>query len=110
MIDELIDIVKDPEVEPRTKVMAVNALLKGDQVEYEKDHPRQADHAEVGAKAQDNGTGVVAGLTELFARVDEQLRAAGPPTKSKASRSLPLGLKELPQGDGGGPGQRPADG
>lgn len=42
LVQELVGIVLDPEVKGVTKTMAYQALLKGDQQQYERDHPEEA--------------------------------------------------------------------
>lgn len=42
LVDELVSIMVDPEIPAVPKVMAYNALIKGDAVQHERDHPREA--------------------------------------------------------------------
>jgi hypothetical protein len=37
LVDELIELIEDPEASPMAKIFAFNALVKGDQLQHEKD-------------------------------------------------------------------------
>lgn len=72
LVDEMIAIVEDPEAKTFDKVAAYNALLKGDQAQYERDQPEQAAKAKGGINVNNSNEVTVVDLGELFRRVDEQ--------------------------------------
>jgi hypothetical protein len=37
LVDELVELIEDPEASPMAKIFAFNALLKGDQIQHERD-------------------------------------------------------------------------
>ena len=72
LVDEMIGIVEDPEAKTFDKVAAYNALLKGDQAQFERDQPEQAAKAKGGVNVNNTNEVTVVDLGELFRRVDEQ--------------------------------------
>ena len=72
LVDEMIGIVEDPEAKTFDKVAAYNALLKGDQAQFERDQPEQAAKAKGGVRIDNTNEVTVVDLGELFRRVDEQ--------------------------------------
>ena len=74
LVDEMIAIVEDPEAKTFDKVAAYNALLKGDQAQFERDQPEQAAKAKGGINVNNSNEVTVVDLGELFRRVDEQRR------------------------------------
>lgn len=50
LVDELVGIIENPEVAEVPKVMAYNALTKGDQVQFERDNPDKAARAKAAAQ------------------------------------------------------------
>jgi hypothetical protein len=77
MIDELIDLVHQPDVEPHVKVGAARTLIQGDQVQYERDHPEAAARNGGAVATAVVNVGVVANLGAVFARINEQLGVIG---------------------------------
>jgi hypothetical protein len=75
VIDELIAIVKDPEVKPISKVMACNVLTKADQIQYERDHPElygKAGAVNVNVNNQANMAITAAEISELLSKAEAQ--------------------------------------
>lgn len=93
LVDELIEIVHDEEARHFDKVAAYGALLKGDQFQYEQDHPEEAGKAKGGVKVSVNNQNevTVVDLGELFKRVDEQRNGGVYETRAVQGQSqLPI--------------------
>ena len=74
LVDELCDMIENAEVKPVSKVMAYSALVKADQIQYERDHPELYGKtgANVNVNNQVNMPITAEYIGELLRRVDEQ--------------------------------------
>lgn len=71
LVDELLAIVNDLEIPPKTRVAAFNALRMADREQWERDHPQQA--KALGVSIHNTNNTVVVG--EVFSDIDK-LRAS----------------------------------
>ena len=70
LVDEMVGIIENPEVGEVPKIMAFNALNKGDQVQYERDNPEAAGKAK--GKTEVN-VGVVVDPYSLYKKAVEDV-------------------------------------
>lgn len=74
LVDEMIDLIEatgEGAPSPVVKVMAYNAVVKGDQLQYERDNPDAAGRAKGGVKVA-VGVGVFGSIGDLLKRAREQ--------------------------------------
>lgn len=72
LVDEMVGIIQDPEMKAVPKIMAYQALLKGDQYQYERENPEAAGKAKGGVKVDVNQQVVVTDPYQLYKRALEE--------------------------------------
>jgi len=71
LVDEMDQVVRNAALDANIRVAAFRALLKGDEVQYARDHPEEAGKAKGAGMAVN--VGIVADLTGIFERIDAQV-------------------------------------